>query len=571
MVSTRVTPGASQEKVNVVGGSNYGRYNKISAERTYNMFITTSGEPDSDDYEIWMVNFPGYQRVVNFVPPGTIPSGTTPNNWPSGSGRGIFKSTRGGFAIAVINSQVFRISESFVVTQIGTLNTSMGEVFMAENLSSQICIVDGQDAWIYYYGSGGPSFTQQADAYFGTDLIPNYVEYHNSFFLFGNNNQSGNGAFWYIYKFSTSSTIVFVTNLALQTKSDFALAVKRLPGQGNNVLVLGETVSEIWTNVGGLQEYIRNPTKNINYGCISVSTIGESGDIVAWLAANEEESPVIMAYDGTTLSQISTDGIDYRLSQIVRPDLSTALFYRTEGHLFYQLTFYGSSDNLTLLYDFNSKMFFNLTDQFMNYHPARQLIYFDNKLYFLSLNNAALYLLSSNITAINENLPRIQAPLEYNEELVYQIQYERITSSVRQANSGRFRANSLVLTLEQGFDPDYTGLELSAFDSLITESSFTPPEDQIITEDEQDILLDNPFALNADAELPYRPRIDLAISKDGGNTWSNYVPNGLHRQGDKQNILQWPNMGVANDLCFKFRFYGTARWVINNALVDIVI
>ncbi len=569
MVSRRVTPQASQVPVNIVGGSQFGRYNKISAERTYNMFITTAGKPEGDDFEMFMVNFPGYQRILNFVETPVNPQGILPSFWPQGVGRGIFKSTRGDFAVAVINAQVYLLSSSFAVSLIGTLNTSSGEVFMAENLNSQICIVDGQNAWIYYYGNPAPSFTLQTGGPFTGALIPNYVEYHNSFFLFGNANTDGTGAFWYIYKFASSSTISFVTNLALQTKADFALAVKRLPGQGNNVMVFGSTVAEIWTQVGGLQEYIRNPTKNINYGCISVRTIGESGDVIAWLAANEEESAVIMTYDGNTLDQISTDGIDHILSHINKPELSTALFYRIDGHLLYQLTFYDKSDNVTIVYDFNTKQFLNLTDQFFNYHPARQIIYFNGRIYFISLNNAALYQLSSDIPVINENIARVNASSTYDYNLIYDLQKERITSSIREATSTRFIANSLVVTLEQGTDPNYSELLPTASD-LITEDIFNPPDDDIITENGDIMAAEGSVTGTSNVNLPYIPRIELAISKDGGETWSNYVSRELHPLGHRQNILQWEGMGAANDICFKFRIWSRWRVVITNGLLDIV-
>lgn len=588
MVSTRVTPNSDPVVVNLIGSSNFGRYNKISAERTWNLFISTAGEPGSDTFQAWLVNYAGYQRIIN-LPQGPIPSvaGQPVNRLPAGSGRGAFKSTRGNFLVVVVNNFVYTISAQFVVTQIGSLNTFVGEVFMAENLNSQICIVDGANAWIYSYASF-PSFTVQTSGALSTGaLLPNYVEYHNTFFLFGNANTTSSGAAWYAYSYSNDTTIVQTTQLALQTKSDFAIAIKKLPGQGNNVIVFGNTVCEIHTQVGGLENYLRNPSRNINYGCLSVTTIGDSGDVVAWLAVNEEEQPVIMVYDGNTASRISTDGIDYLLSSLQYPGKSTAMLYRIDGHLVYQLTFFDPKDNLTLLYDFNTKMFFNLTDQYFNFHPARYVVYFNDKLYFTSLNNSALYQLSSDYTVIDENLPITGDLSVYDPALVFNIPRERITASIRQANSTRFRANSLVLTLEQGTDPGYTQAP-TLLDYLITEDIFVAdPNGHIINEYGYPILIDglNSFAdmlggvnvsniLTANSVytggIPYAPRIDLAISKDGGNSWSNYDSRDLNYYGFAQNILHWENMGVANDLCFKFRFVGDWRWIVNNALVDVI-
>jgi len=578
---------------------------------------------------------------------------------------------------------------------VGSLNTTVGEVFMAENLNYQICVVDGLNAWIYNYTPGSMAYTwtlQTQGALGGTapDLIPNYVEYHNTFFLFGNANTTAIGAAWYAYSpalgaslgnltvrgtgvlaatellinsidvagtyvapqafvnyintgvvanvsaslsgsavtlmspadivistagtvgangitfanFSLtggaktqtlssalSSSIAQSAMLALQTKSDFALAVKKLPGQGNNVIVFGSTVCEIHTQVGNVSAqipYLRNPSRNINYGCLSVATIGDSGDVIAWLAINEEESASIMAFDGQSASRISTDGIDYLLSQLNKPQQSTAILYRIDGHLLYQLTFYDPSDNITLLYDFNTKLFFNLTDQYFNYHPMRGVAYFNNYnnsllssysqgLYFISLNNSALYLMSSNSTFIDENLPPVSSFASYNQSWAYEIPRERITSSIRMANSSRFRTNSLDITLEQGADLYYPAATSGTINFLITETAFiADPDAEIVTETGNPILdeqsgLDNltpagPYT----ATIPYVPRIDLAISLDGGNTWSAYNPRQLHPLGFNQNILTWGNMGVANDLCFKLRFWGLSRFVVNNGLAQVI-
>jgi hypothetical protein len=50
---------------------------------------------------------------------------------------------------------------------------------------------------------GFPNLTVQATA----PLIPNYVVYHNTFFLFGNGINSGTGASWYAYSFASPTTI----------------------------------------------------------------------------------------------------------------------------------------------------------------------------------------------------------------------------------------------------------------------------------------------------------------------------------------------------------------------------
>ena len=115
-----MTPQATQIPVKIVGSSVFGRHPIISDERTWNLFI-------SDD---WLLNFAGYNQAVEILGVGS-------------EGRGLFHSVRANFLIAVIASNVYRIDPNLGFRFLASIGTTTGEVFMDENLSSQICIVDG--------------------------------------------------------------------------------------------------------------------------------------------------------------------------------------------------------------------------------------------------------------------------------------------------------------------------------------------------------------------------------------------------------------------------------------------
>lgn len=538
----RKTPNSHQEEVNIVGGSTFGRYKKISSEKTYNLFV-------SDE---WLVNTAGYQKVYEFL--------------PQGEGRVIYTSIRGGFLIVVVNAFVYKVNEHLDPTFIGMLETEKGAVFIDENLNSQICIVDGINAYIYNYALPGPNLTKQTGL--GT-LIPGYVEYHNTFFLFGNANKTTNGSAWYAYQYNTPTTITQATpgQFALQTKPDYALAVIRIPGQAANVLVMGSSVCEIWTQIGGIQNYRRTNTISVDYGCISVSTIASSDMYIAWLAVNENNAPVIMVYSIKGFQPISSDGIDHQLSHIKYPEQSTAMFYRQDGHLFYQLTFYNAADNLTIIYDFTTQMFFNLSDWNLNYHPANNYAYFNKKVYFISLNNPCLYETSTDFTTYNDNL--IGSTQDPN--LNHEIQRIRICDTIRADDSSQFRANTFVFTIEQGNDRNVTELSLIANqqDLLITESTFSPADSTIYTEYGIAVADEDNPAIVGSSQIPYQPRVDLTVSRDSGITWSNTVSRTLNPVGKRQNILNWENLGSCNSLTLKLKFWGLSRFVANNGYVEV--
>lgn len=521
------TINATEVPVKIVGSSIFGRYPFISGERTYNMFI-------SDDY---LVNFAGYEFALEIVETAT-------------NGRGLFHSIRGNFLLAVVGANVYRINDNFAApTLIDTIATNAGEVFMDENLSSQIGIVDGENLYIYNYFTGSFGL---ADVTFD-GITPNYITYQNTYFIIGNSSTTDTGNMWGVYEsgFVLPATnplrLIEKTRLALQTKPDFAIAALRIPGKGNNLLVLGTTVAEIWSNVGGSEVYRRNSSLNIDYGCISVSTIASSDEIIAWLSINEKSAPSIIYMAGGNAERISTDGIDFLLANIVRPDQSTALFYRQDGHLFYQLTFYNEADNLTVVYDFTTQKFYDLTDTEFNYHPARQMVYFEGDIYFISLNNGNLYRMGSEITTyettnnLQTTIPRI-----------------RVCDTFRGATPEKFRVQQFSFTIENGVEP-LENLTGNCTGYILNEETNLP----IYTEDGLPLMVEGSYCGD------YWPRIDIRFSKNGARTFGSSIPYYMHSTGHYKNQPRFNRLGGCNMFTVQMRFYGFDRFIASNGMLEL--
>lgn len=496
-----MTPGGQQVPVKIAGSSIFGRHSIISDERTWNLFI-------SDD---WLINFAGYKQVVEILPVGT-------------QGRGLFHSVRGNFLLAVLGSNVYRIDEDLGFQFLFAIGNPIdtGEVFMDENLSSQVVIVDGSPtAYIYNYTTGDIGAVVWDYGASGVVFTPNYVTYQNTYFIFGNGDNTTSGSQWFVYKSGFNPTtladplkLIWVQTLTLQTKPDFALACVRIPSHGNNLLVMGSTVCEIWSNVAGIQVYQRNSSINIDYGVASVSTIAASDDMIAWLAINEKSAPAIMVMMGGKAQRISTDGIDYLLSRVQRPDISTAMFYRQDGHVFYMLTFFHELDNFSIMYDFTTGKFFDITDWDFTYHPARQMAYFDNEIYFVSLKQGSLMQMSSDLTTISTDTQNR-----------YEIPRIRKCDTYRLPGSERFIVNQFSFTIENGVEPN--------------------------------------------VEQPYIPRIDVTCSKNGGETYGNAVPYYMHTTGNYKNQPRFNKLGEANQFTIQMRFWGFGAISVVNGLIEV--
>ena len=519
MQSARVPD--SQVPIEVVGGNTFGIFPKISVAKTYNMYV-------SDE---WLISFPGYKKILEIV--------------NGGSGRGFFHSTRHDLLIAVANSGVYSLSPSLGVQFIGTIDSSNGPVFMDENINNQVCLVDGQSAYIYHIPSN--SLTKQTLQYLGNDIAPNYVVYHNTYFLIASVPGTINDQNWYVYQYATNTTISLVTQKAMQNKPDATQAVVRLPGHGNNVLVLGESSSEIWTDVGGDIVYQKAQSVSFESGCISESTIAFNDQFVAFLSTNQNNSPVIRVVEGAQTQIVSDDGLNRFLATMTRPDQSYAMMYSIGSHLFYQLTFYNSKDNTTLLYDFMTKKSFFLTDEKENYHIARYVVYYANQLIFLSITNASLFHLSDDYISYSYSTDASDRGFE--------IPCFRVTPPIRRQNNERFIIDKTTLWVEQGVSPYYSGLD----GEEICNGVMATEDDEIMISETGATMITQGGGCHASIN---RPAIDLSLSKNGNQSFGKNVRRYMFPQGHYRNQVEWRQLGQANEITFQYRFWGYQRWVV---------
>lgn len=384
--------------IDIVGGTSFGRYPKISNENTYNMIISDNA----------LVPFAGYEFVAQIA--------------SSGLAREAYNSVLARLIIAVVGNGVFTIDESFDVNKVGSIETFSGNVYISDNLAGQVAIVDGLNVYIYNYNAG----TFQTIT---VDFAPVYITYQDTFFIAadGNTNQ------WRLSQPSDGTNWPALPQFVgeLQSKPCRTVATVALD---RILLVMGQTVTEPWYDAGlQIFPYARNNYYCIDYGCVSTQTIASGFGMIVWLASNQQSGLAIMvSQEGGPPTPISIDGLDFLFASFKRPSDSYGMIYKLEGHIIYQLTF--ASDNYTFLYDFNTHMLFQATDPNLNFHIARRVVFFNNSNYFISFNDGNLYRMASSITNYNgASIPRI-----------------RIPKNIRFPGGDRFITQNINLTMESG-------------------------------------------------------------------------------------------------------------------------
>lgn len=560
-----------QFPVNIVGSSIFGRYPKISIEKTYNMFM-------SDQF---MVPYSGYAI------------GITANNFVNAiEGRAIFTSTKFNELVVVEGDSVFLVtieySQSeekvtfFQVFKIGNLQTKTGVVYIAENNKPQIGISDGTAFYIY-----DPTLTPVFQAV-PLSFKPGYLTFHDTYFILAASSDNfysppanntwrlsgqNDGLTW-----NNDSASIGL----LQTKPDNVQAVVRFPSKGNMIFVMGSIVTEAWFDTGAqLFPYQRNNQFNIDYGCLQPATVAYMDEFVVWLAQNEKSGPIIVYSDGGMPKKITTDGIDFLFSTLQDPADSQAFIFRQDGHLFYHINFY--TDNLSLVYDFSAEKFYHACDQNLNYFIASEVAFFNNQYYFISKNNGNLYVFDTNITTYQDTDSD-------GNIITYEVPRIRTCANIRTPDQNYQIINDIGFTIESG-ETDYQQQSLGeiilvtqAGNPLITQGGLprlvTQNDIPLISQDEVSFVTQQNPGGGETARLIAQqmgdtgyselslPHVDLSISTDGGasfgNEWAYYLPPIGHRK----NRLMWWQIGIANDFVPQFKFWGMGRFVATDGVVN---
>jgi len=667
-----------QFPLNVVGSSVFGIYTKQSTERTYNMTISDN----------WLVPYMGYKV------------GMDNNNFSQAErGRGLYQSVRLNKMFAVFDDGVYSIDVDYNhqtreiikqdVLKIGSIDTTQGIVYFAENNKPQILISDGVNLYLYdqalkadnyifttdaaaptdpgkrqftvdrevvfaigepitfsntggslptvKLGASGTPFvlSDSATYYVGnyttannqtqievsptaldafngntytvtidgtgtnkfltsgpfqaipTDFTPGFITFHDTYFIASAENDTfyappaqntwrlsgqNNGFVW-----PSDAQHVGL----LESKSDVTQAVTRFPSRGNMILVMGKAITEFWFDTGNqLFPYQRQNQSSIDYGCVSPATVAVLDDIVIWLGQNEKSGPIVMyTTGGPEPKKITTDGIDFQLSEIDNPEDSQGFIFRKNGHLFYHLNFY--TDNFSYVFDLTTNKIYNACDERLNYYIMGQAVWYQNQYFSISRNHGNLYIFDTvfnvyedtnaeNIIVKNE-VPRI-----------------RYTQNIRLPSQDYFIVNDVSFVIESG-ESDYIYQDhgpwflLTEDDKkLITEDiafeGFLLFENGNFWETENDNLIigeivdfsESAFLITDNNNLvPITPRVDLSVSYDGGATFSSNFPYQLPHIGKRKNKLIWWNVGMGNDVVCQFNFWNVGAVVADGGVINI--
>jgi hypothetical protein len=492
--------------------------------------------------------------------------------------RGLHTMSGEQILIAVSGANVYSVNTSMVATLIGTLASVSGQVSISDNITTNngltAYIVDGGNRYTWIAATNTFATLSSADGPWQganvTDQVDNYFLYNEP----GTQN-------WACSNLGTASS-----SLALYGTADGSsdLLVSLIVDR-RQVYLLGETTTEVWTDVGNVIAGIttfpfqRVPGTSSQSGINARFSLARFGDSFVCVAKDTRGNGTIEMMQGYTWVRISTHAVEQSLIDQYTAD-AIAYTYQIEGHEMYVVTF--PSVNLTWVYDLSTKSWHKwlaFASGVYGRHRSNCGAFFANTYIVGDYENGKLYSIQNDVyTEDGATIRRLRrAPhlvadfqRQYFDELQIQFQpgvglgvtpgYDSegiITELLNVPPAGP--SYQLIAEFNWEYLATESGDEITTeagdgFESLVT-FAYTGPDTagaEIVTE-------------QYPATPGYDPQAMLRWSSDGGSTWSSEHWTSIGKMGQYSNRAIWRRLGFGRDRIFEVSISAPVKAVIISA------
>jgi len=365
-----------------VGGAYALRSRGMDAQRSINLFPVVDQSGGARTVTA-MYGTPGLRLLVTLDGAGGIRGEHAPSV---------------GDPIVVRGSSVYRVSATWGATLVGQLATSTGPVSIADNGKTAV-IVDGANGYAVTLADN--TLKQIVDeAFYGAD----WVCYLDGYFIF---NKPGTAQFYI-------SGLFAVTFDALDFASveGTADAIVRHIVDHREIWFFKHNNIEVWVNSGDADFPLTRTSTSIQVGCSAPWSVARMDNSLIWLGADDTGSLAVYRAQGYQPARISTEAIDYAISQYETVADAIAYAYENEGHTFYVLSF--PSANATWVFDaatgeWHERLWRNPVGGQLNRHRSCQHMAFRGQHVVGDWENGTLYALDMDCYTDNgAPLPRIR-------------------------------------------------------------------------------------------------------------------------------------------------------------------
>ncbi|MDD5211911.1 MAG: hypothetical protein PHV62_05810 [Sulfuricurvum sp.] len=317
------------------------------------------------------------------------------------------------------------------------------------------------------------------------------------------------------------------------------------------IFLFSQNYTEVWENAGlGTNlPFRRNNSLLMEVGTPALGSVSVGFDRMFFLAQDKDGLAGVMEVKGTESILVSNRALDFQLAQYAAdPDTGVAdcrgILVKENGIIFYRMNFTLANHTFVL----NVTMSTQDTpkwheEEVLNgdRHPAQTHAYFDGVNYYGDYNAPKFYIVDS------------QEPTNDGET----IRRMRIGKQMSPEGYNRLRIDRFQIDVLQG---------AKEIDEFITAILLSEDTDPILTESGLDLLLDQDIAFSG-----VQPTVFLTISKDGGQTYGNYLHATMGKIGERTHRTVWRKIGTTprgQGFVPKIEFFNTIPFVVLGAAWD---
>jgi hypothetical protein len=319
--------------------------------------------------------------------------------------RGLHTMSGETLMIAVAGNKVYKVDLAMVATQIGTLTTFTGQVSISDNITTNdgliAYIVDGVNRYTWVVSTNTFTTLPSTDGPWQGANVVDVIDNYNIY----NEPNSQNWA-------CTDLGSQYSTQALYGTSDGSSDLLVTLIADRRQVYLLGETTTEVWTDVGHVIAGITTfPFQRVP-GTFSQSGIGARfslarfGDSFVCVAKDTRGDSTIEMMQGYTWVKISTHAVEQSLLNEVTSD-AFAYTYQIEGHEMYVCTFPSVGEHgLTWVYDGSTKswhkwLYWDADSAVYKRHRSNCGAYFNNMYIVGDYENGKLYSLENELFTDN--------------------------------------------------------------------------------------------------------------------------------------------------------------------------
>lgn len=386
--------------VDLFGVSQFGKSTNVTAQERINCYVEF--QPGDDKSRLAIYGTPGLELFTSF--------GDTPI-------RGLY--VRDDTLYVVHRGTLWAVNNAGVKTSIGTIDTTSGRVYMADN-GAQLMLTDGTSGYTYTYATS--TFAEISDSDYPGAGTNGWMD-----------------GFFIINEPDTQRFYVSAINDATSWDAlDFASAesnpddlVRVFPDNGK-LYLFGQKSVEFWVNAGNQDfPFVKISGGAIEYGCASAASVCKFDNSVAFLASNPAGDVFIARLNQGLPQRLSTPELEHIINAYSAVSDASAFSYMVDGHPMLQVNFPTGGESW--LYDGLSKLWSKLQSHEITRHRAEMGVEFINRIIVSDYANGNLYRLNPDAYTDNGQ----------------PIAMELISRHVSQGNK-RLIVDSLELDMEYG-------------------------------------------------------------------------------------------------------------------------